>query len=590
MTNFFNNNDLIIVVDNDICPNDKEKVKFMDLQENIITLVANFLDLVEDEYKEFTLKDVEIKLEGKGKKLDDFIKFDIPNEFKDAQLVKYNPIDIHKGTITCKVRESAARRNFIVLDKFLEKNENLRLLKEYLSELSEIISEFYIGIVFYSSNPNSIKTLEEAKNFLNSIELTKEQIEKLSMYVNFVDKKSTNKLMCFETVFRKSQNYNLISLYSESYSQTIQELKEKMWDINNNETLIHYDYLTEGMHLDDIFYEIFQSRFNKIYNEKCFAKYEEYINPVRKAIQIYESNKIYEPNLSLDTEKIKKRMFISRSVKILNNMLKQETYLSKCKKSDDIRFGDIVKLNNSYYMVVTQDCDLCIRLLGGRKSNLITLIRVDYSKTSLTYESIEKKLKKLYAETFEVKEKHFDRNIIELIVGSLKKMNIDETTIDNIFNTDRKDECDSKCQEINVKVTDNRLYHIDSLFLDCIILNCILDNQGTRTLKITKETIDNSKEIRLATKEYIMKNFKEFIDKYSKLQYQTLKEISDQNLISDLLPIEFVFDLKNKLMGFSIDQDEIQRMGRIDYIKAYDIFKEFMGKYSRFSYNSPPLI
>ena len=87
-----------------------------------------------------------------------------------------------------------------------------------------------------------------------------------------------------------------------------------------------------------------------------------------------------------------------------------------------------------------------------------------------------------------------------------------------------------------------------------------------------------------------MKNFKEFIDKYSKLQYQTLKEISDQNLISDLLPIEFVFDLKNKLMGFSIDQDEIQRMGRIDYIKAYDIFKEFMSKYSRFSYNSPPLI
>ena len=122
--------------------------------------------------------------------------------------------------------------------------------------------------------------------------------------------------------------------------------------------------------------------------------------------------------------------------------------------------------------------------------------------------------------------------------------------------------------------------------MDCIILN----NQGNNKIKITEENIKNSKEIRLATKEYIMKNFKEFIGKYSKLQYQSLKEISDQNLISDLIPIEFIFDDSNILIGLSIDQDKIKRIGRMEYIKAYDIFKEFMSKYSRVSYNSPPLI
>lgn len=582
MTNFFNNNDLIIVVDDDICPNDKEKAKFTDLPENIIKSVATYLELVEDEYKELTLSCIDEKLNSLGKKLDDFIKYDIPEEFECAkEVLKYHPSDVSEGTIANKMKESGAKRNFIVLDKFLEKNRNLNLLRQCLSELCEIISEFYIGIVFYSSDPNLIESLKQAEDFLKDVGLSEEEIGKLSMHVNFVDKRSTNKLMCFETAFRKSQNNNLISLYSESYSQTIQELKEKIWDINNNEALIHYDYLMEGMQLDDIFYEIYQSRFNKIYNEKCSAKYEEYINPVRKAIQIYESDK------SFDGEEIRKRIFISRSIKELNNLLKQETYLYKCKKSDDIRFGDILKLNNSYYMVVTQDCDLSIRLLGGRKSNFITLIRVDYSNSSLTNNLIAKRLKDIYKQTFKGTERPFDINTIKYDISSFEKLNIDEIAINNIFNTGRKEQCDLQCQKINVElINDTKLYHIESIFLDCIILN----NQGINKIKITEENIKNSKEIRLATKEYIMKNFKEFIGKYSKLQYQSLKEISDQNLISDLIPIEFIFDDSNILIGLSIDQDKIKRIGRMEYIKAYDIFKEFMSKYSRVSYNSPPLI
>ena len=133
---------------------------------------------------------------------------------------------------------------------------------------------------------------------------------------------------------------------------------------------------------------------------------------------------------------------------------------------------------------------------------------------------------------------------------------------------------------------DIKLYHIESIFLDGIILN----NEGSNKIKLTRENIEKSKEIRLATKKYIIENFEEFIDKYSKLQYQSLKEMSDENLVSDLIPIEFVFDKKNSLIGLSVDKDKILRVGHLDYIKAYDIFKEFMIKYSRFSYNSPPLI
>mgnify|MGYP001775275651 FL=1 len=74
------------------------------------------------------------------------------------------------------------------------------------------------------------------------------------------------------------------------------------------------------------------------------------------------------------------------------------------------------------------------------------------------------------------------------------------------------------------------------------------------------------------------------------MKYNSLKEISDNNLISDLIPIEFIFDNGKNLTGFSIGQNKIKRVAHIEYIKAYDLFKEFLRKYSRLSYNSPPLI
>ena len=91
MTNFFNNNDLIIVVDDEILPDDKEKAKFTDLPENIIKSVANSLELVEDEYEGLTLSHINEKLRTLGKNLDDFVKYDINEEFKHAKVFKYHP-------------------------------------------------------------------------------------------------------------------------------------------------------------------------------------------------------------------------------------------------------------------------------------------------------------------------------------------------------------------------------------------------------------------------------------------------------------------------------------------------------------------
>ena len=173
MYDFFNKDDLIIIVDDEIIPNNKENFKLIDLQDNMVTLIAKKLDLTIDEYENYSLLDIENLLEEQNSSLEDLINYEIPEEFKLANLVKYNPFDISSADAkiqlnTVKIKVNA-KRNFIVLDKFLEKNENMNIIKNYLTKLSEIILEYYIGIVFYSSDPNVIESLEDSKLLLMMI-------------------------------------------------------------------------------------------------------------------------------------------------------------------------------------------------------------------------------------------------------------------------------------------------------------------------------------------------------------------------------------------------------------------------------------
>ncbi|QQN56234.1 hypothetical protein I6H46_00960 [Anaerococcus obesiensis] len=121
MYDFFNKDDLIIIVDDEIIPNNKENFKLIDLQDNMVTLIAKKLDLTIDEYENYSLLDIENLLEEQNSSLEDLINYEIPEEFKLANLVKYNPFDISESTIIDKIMEVNAKRNFIVLDKFLEK-------------------------------------------------------------------------------------------------------------------------------------------------------------------------------------------------------------------------------------------------------------------------------------------------------------------------------------------------------------------------------------------------------------------------------------------------------------------------------------
>lgn len=590
MDNFFNNDDLIIFIDDEICPND-EHILFSVLPVNIVAQVANDLELLESEYNTETIESINKLLKNNGKQaIKDYMPlskeqlFD-PKIYKPADLKLYHPSEINND-ITTILNKNKKKRIFIVLDQYLDNSGDLTILKNFLSQISKYISENYIGIIFYTSAPEQITTLDESINYLqHKVGLNEEEIKNLSIYVNFINKTDDSCLKSFELAFRRAQNSNLLSLYKSSYKESIKKLQEATWNINHNEDLIHYDYLMEGAHLDDIFYEIYTNILHKTYHKKCLDDYEKYINPVRKATLKYEENNEHLKN----KDDIKKAIFITRSLKTLNSLHKKESYLSKCKKSDDIKFGDVFKIDGSYYMVITQDCDLSTRLINNtRKVNSINLIEVKYSDKILSCSDILNKLSNLYNgnDKWDKLTSKKKEEIESLLKTNVKKFEDLGISIMKIFNKDGHIAQELELIDYKIEATNNlKIFSIEDIFLDSITVKPPSDSH--ENIIITGETINNSNEIRLATKNYINKRLENFLQKYKNFETSTLRDISNTGVISNLIKIEFSFDKSKKLNGFIINNNNLSRIGNLNYIKAHDILKEFMSRYSRYSYSIP---
>ena len=189
MANFFKQNDLVIIIDDDYCPQNRD-FAFTGLNVDIISKIANDLDMVDSEYNDKSIGEIATVLQEKGNDLNSYFKINEPEEFSYVTVERYHPHDISSSTICDRIDENKAGRNFVVLDQFLDSEGSLEPLNNYLTALyDKLVSDCYIGIVFWSSKPSDIKTLKDANDYLtNTVGLPREVAEELSMYVNFIDK------------------------------------------------------------------------------------------------------------------------------------------------------------------------------------------------------------------------------------------------------------------------------------------------------------------------------------------------------------------------------------------------------------------
>ena len=235
-------------------------------------------------------------------------------------------------------------------------------------------------------------------------------------------------------------------------------------------------------------------------------------------------------------------------------------------------------------MVVTQGCDLSIRMSEGRKKDYIDLIQIIVSEEKSKNKKIQNKLKPIGGT--QINSGNYQK-CIRKNLDRFASIGIKEHDMLQILDNPSGEDLDVKIHTVELDNTNTKFYSVESIFLDCIILFAENDS-----IEITKDTIEKSKEIRIATKRYIEDKFCELIDKYSELNKEVLTRLADldKKYIATLVPFQFKFNEEDKLIGLSIESSQFSRVGRLDYIKAHEIFKEFMNKYSRYEYNNPPLI
>lgn len=496
---------------------------------------------------------------------------------------------------------SENERTFIILDKVLNDNPMLykSILKETLYSISNVLTKNHnLFFVFFSSEPEKLENYSSVIDFLvNHIGLDISCAENLALHINFVDKKNYD-LNSFISALRKSQKANFVNSLDEVYKKSIHTLKDRIWDINHNESLLHYDYLVEGQHIDAIIYDMFKSKFKYSFNEFRAEKYEELINPIRNSIQKYEKNRIDQEGVEIDFAP-----FRYRFLKEVNYAIHAEKMELKVSKSDDISYGNVIEIGDKMYLIISQNCDTTIRSNGKRKLKSFNLVEIKEKTTSIDI----KWLKQEYISYFSratgmglssnrdgreiFKGLFFSENeSTELEKMGFKKEYLKQIEEANLSNSARKNlnslkfDDDNKLSQMkSYEIVNSEIHTVPCFWLDALLLR--RNNDGN--VEICIETLEKSKEVRLATKIFILNELTILLEKTSDLSKAPLDIILANKLFNPIMPVKAIWE-NDALKGFELVN--VTRKVRLEDIVTRKLHKKVIDNQVREAVNQEILI
>lgn len=504
---------------------------------------------------------------------------------------------------------------FVVLDKKLDENntENSKqLLKEALHIISKAIEDnkSLFMVMFSTEVPDGLKNYEAVrKNLADMVGITVKDSyydqlinTEFPLHINFVEKNSKDVIEDFKIALRRSQKAVFTTLFEDSFTMSMNKLKEKVWELGNNESLFYYDYLSEGQHVDNIIYEIFETNFKLEYNRFKINKYDNVINPMRKSIQIFENSQDNIMN-SDDTRNV--YVSILRVIKDVYHLYKDTDDLLNVSKSDDISYGDVVSINQNKYIVISQDCDLVIRHTGKRKLSNITLLKLRSQKNKLPkrirtiLEEESSRLKKTPNEMIRemnllpegrtclkniginIESDNFIKYVRSAIDDSKEELKLYNSIFCNVTNP--------KKRNIDVLDETSPIINMESFWMDALLLRTENDNK----VIVTEETISDSKELRSPTKKKILEDFKLQLDRFKIFEVEgatdpeVIKKIFSQKFLNPLLEIVPIFS-ENVLKGFEINN--FMRMGHMTFIETQEFHKKMISKQTRVAEKSENIL
>lgn len=402
--------------------------------------------------------------------------------------------------------------------------------------------------------PEELKSFEGAKGYLEKLDLGEMESEEMALHFNYVNKSHDLTDDFFENII-KSQKANYIKKYNKIFDSSYCKLTERLWELNQNQTLFFYDYLNEGKHADEIIYEIFLTKFKHEYSNE-FSNEETHkalINPIRRSMQ-----------QCVELGKIEKTSTL-RTLKELDMGIRSSNRLINVPDSTDISFGDIININNKRFIVLSQDCDSIIRNNYTRKIRYFHLVEIKTEIEDITEKMLRNFLGKI------------NDNIVK---DTLKKYGVDDTVIEKVIDKKYKDE-DLSDDKINGLKYTSKISIIKKTVIPikCIWLDMLVLRHYNREIILSEKNIEDSHEIRYAVKKYMETELKGLIER--------IGENTDAEVVKKIL--EFEFDglsincepqySGKKLIGFKIEN--VEREGRLDRLNAMSILKDVVENESR---------
>lgn len=474
-----------------------------------------------------------------------------------------------------------SRKHLILLDRTLQDDAGGAIIDNLFINVLKFIHsklrEKNLLLLIYSNDdtPEELNSFEGAKRYLRNLGLDESIAEQLVLHFNFVQKTEELTEDFFDNIL-KSQKANYISEYKNIFEESYSKLTERLWQLNQNQVLFYYDYINEGQHVDSIIYETFLTKFKQVYSDTFneVNNHKELINPIRRSMQ-------------QSVQSVQEKSKILRFLKELDLGLTFNDRLRKISASTDISFGDVIKIGDKKYLIVSQDCDMTIRDDDNRRLSYIQLVEIEDASEIVIEKLLSKKLKKLGNNV------GIDDPIVK---ETLKRYGLSQDSINRVVNRQTPTD-ELGTNQINDLVLYNDFKETNDFkiyLIDCIWLDALLLKSSNNRIILSEQNISNSHEIRYATRNYLKNKFRELIDRIGEDSSQDVVDRIIKYIFEDIaIECEGIFSDngetgKTKLTGFTLKN--IKRIGRLDRLDAMKIFKSIVDHEGRIPDIRIPLI
>lgn len=259
------------------------------------------------------------------------------------------------------------------------------------------------------------------------------------------------------------------------------------------------------------------------------------------------------------------RIEVYRKLKEFEMELNSQNDLLKVPGSSDISFGDVIKIGDKYYMIMSQDCDITIRNNGRRRLSSIQLVEVIKQTEKVSEQYLFKNYKKMLRKC-------------EFVAG-LNKLGISNEILHKLGQSETSEGlCSEQIGNLysnnGFEATTKKIISIEDFWLDCLTLRKNVNSE----FEFTSSNIEISHEIRWATLQYLQSCLEFLLNKLENTNSDVVDKIINFSLLNSEIDVESIF-VDSKLIGFKLKN--IERIGRLDRLDAMIILNSVLEYNSR---------